>query len=137
MKNIDQQKQEQLKIGLTALSKCIKTKADVQNAFLRIDLGYISLIYGIPGHPKNKFKPGYGISHIIAKRNSENNDGLAVSKKLIDVLVYGTIRKHAASDKIEKIEIAKDGYLAILKLTWNGENIYWLLSGYKEDKKKL
>ena len=129
MKCIDQQKEEQLKIGLSALSKCIKTKTDIQNAFLRIGLGYITLKYGEIGDPKKNFKPGRGISHIIAKRNSENNDGLEVAKKLIDVLVYGKIQ---STDSVKKtIEIVKDGYLAILSLDWHGVNITWLLSGFK------
>ncbi len=135
MKNIDQQKEEQLKIGLSALAKCIQTKKNVKNAFQRIDFGFITLIYGKVGNPKEGFKPGYGITHIIAKRNSENNDGLEVAKKLIEVLIYGTIQLPKKKNcQINKIIIVKDGYLAALKLIWNGKNITWLLSGYKEEK---
>ncbi len=133
MKNIDQQKEEQLKIGLSALSKCIKTKTDVPNAFLRIGLGYITLKYGIQGDPKKKFKPGYGIVHIIAKRNYENNDGLEVAKKLIDVLVYGSI--DCTNEEKQTIEIVKDGYKATLSLSWYGKNIFWLLTGFKLSRK--
>ena len=129
MKNIDQQKEEQLKIGLSALSKCIKTKADSPNAFLRIDFGYITLKYGIPGDPKRKFKTGRGISHIIAKRNSENNDGLPVAKKIIEVLVYGEVEK--INKEKNTVNIVMDGYRAVLALDWYGESLTWLLSGFK------
>lgn len=128
-------KEEQLAIGLKALTKCIKTKADVPNAFLRIGFGYITLIYGEVGNPKDDFKPGYGITHILAKRNYENKDGLEVAKKLIEVLIYGTIQLPAKKeDQIEKIVIVKDGYLATVALKWYGNNISWLLSGYKLKK---
>ena len=133
MKNIDQQKEEQLKIGLSALSKCIKTKADVPNAFLRIDFGYITLKYGIPGDPKRKFKPGYGIVHIIAKRNYQNNDGFEVAKKLIDVLVYGNIE--STNEEKQTIDIVKDSYKATLSLSWYGKKIVWLLTGFKLGEK--
>ena len=135
MKSIDQQKKEQLKIGLSALSKCIKTKTDVPNAFMRIGIGYITLKYGIPGDSNKFYLGGYGISHIIEKRDSETNDGLAVAKKLIDVLIFGEIVR---TDKTKKTaEILRDGYLAILSLEWSGKNISWLLTGYKLTKKKL
>ncbi len=55
-------------------------KLIVKNAMFRPDIGNIDFVWGVPGNG-NKFKHGYGIAHIIAKRNSENGSGIRNSQK--------------------------------------------------------
>lgn len=123
-------KATQLKNGLSALSYCIETKCDADNAFIIPQIGFVSLKYGTIGDPSNHYKKGSGISHIIAKRDDEEaNSGVKTVKKLIDVLVNGKINKVVEAK--QTIHIEKDGYEAIVSLNWCGTQITWLLTGFK------
>lgn len=130
---------KELKKGIRNLNKVLKTKKDVFEAFISNSLGKISLIYGFEGNANNNFKKGYGISHIVAKRNYEAKNstdnkekGVDVAKKLIDVIINGEIVKTIKSK--ETVHIEKDGYEAVLSLDWHKNKITWLLTGYKIKK---
>lgn len=60
-------------------------KLIVKNAMFRSDIGNVDFVWGIPENG-NKFKHGYGIAHIIAKRNSENGSGIETVKKIVEVI---------------------------------------------------
>ena len=64
-KKIEKQK------AINALKRVIKTKTDEENAFF-CSFGPVCLKYGEPGDPEKNFRKGYGISHIIAKRDYEH-----------------------------------------------------------------
>jgi len=123
--------------GLNNLDFCIKNKKDVQNAFFSELVGSISLIYGTDGDKTKNFKGGYGIAHIIAKRNFEaltnsklkNQNGTVLAGKLIEVICFGTIYKTIVSK--QTIHIRKDNYEAVLSLDLHGNKVCWLLTGYK------
>lgn len=144
VKSGDQSKiniQFEIKQGKAALRRVIRNKADVYNAFLRPNLGLISLIYGKPGNPSNEFKTGYGISHIIAKRNFEAHQsksrnrqelGITVANKLIEVVVKGKITKTVESKKT--VHISYKQYEAIISLDFHGNSVNWIITGYKIKK---
>lgn len=126
--------------GIKALELVVKNESDYHNAFKREkdNIGMISLVYGKKGKAlKEKYIGGSGIAKIIDKRNWEatkikklkTQDGRLVAKKLIDVLVHGEVARIEEGTK--RIFIQKDGYEAVLSLDFKGEQVNWLLTGYK------
>lgn len=123
-------KTAQLRNGLKALKYSIENKTDVDDAFIVKGIGFISLKYGKAGDPSKQFKTGFGISHIVEKRNAEQKGtGLKIAEKLIEVLVYGKITKMVPQK--QTIHLEKDGYEAVVSLDWSGEKMTWLITGYK------
>ena len=103
-------------------------------------LGSVCLKYGIPGEESKGFRKGFGIAHIIAKRDYEHTKapkafsetGLQVVKKLMDVIVYGTVTKTIPAKQC--VHLHKDGFEAVISQNWNGDKVYWLLTGWKQIK---
>ena len=134
---MDKNKEKQK--ALEALNKVITTKSDADDAFF-CDLGYVCLKYGSPGSRENGFKKGFGISHIIAKRDYEHEinpeqfkeTGLQVVKKLMDVIVNGCISKTVPAKQC--VHLQKDGFEAVISQNWHGDKVNWLLTGWKEIK---
>lgn len=94
----------------------LQTKRDVKAAMYRDDVGDIDFIYGTPGKG-SKFKKGYGIAHIKAKRDSENGSGIDTLNKLVEVIAKGTdteIQHANGSNGEYRLKIHYDGYTAIL-----------------------
>ena len=135
--------------GRKALDWVIKEKKDKFEAFHHVHFVDISLIYGTPGNPLKNFKGGYGISHIIEKRNHEaiiESDlffkkfkkhkkiitGEKIAYKLIDVILNGKVTKTIESKKT--VHFSKDGYEAVLSLDFHGNCVSWILTGYKIKK---
>lgn len=133
---------ENISRGKNALQSIIENHNDIKNAMYRDDIGKIDFVWGTPGTGA-KFKRGYGLSHIIAKRDSETGDGVAIANKLIEVIAKGTDvdRQNALHGSGEyRIRIHFDGYTAILSSATKEHNS-WLLTGWvnnqvKSSKKK-
>ena len=125
--------------ALEALKKVLKTQSDIDDAFF-CTLGSVCLKYGNPGTSDNGFKKGFGISHIIAKRNCEHRidperfkeTGLQVARKLMDVIVNGKISKTVPAKQC--VHLQKDGFEAVISQNWHGDKVNWLLTGWKEIK---
>ena len=125
--------------ALAALNKVIKNKADVEDAFF-CSLGSVCLKYGTPGEENKGFKKDFGIAHIIAKRDAEHakdpklfpETGIQVVKKLMDVIVYGTVVKTVPAK--QSVHLQKDGFEAVISQNWNGDKVNWLLTGWKQIK---
>ena len=82
-------------------------------------------------------KRKYGIAHIKAKRDSENDSGIDTLNKLVEVIAKGTDTEiqHANGGNGEyRLKIHYDGYTAILSSKTEKANS-WLLTGL-EDKKR-
>ena len=128
--------QEEIARGEKAMAIVLQTKQDVKAAMHRDDVGDIDFIYGTPGKG-SKFKKGYGIAHIKAKRDSENGSGIDTLNKLVEVIAKGTDTEiqHANGGNGEyRLKIHYDGYTAILSSKTEKANS-WLLTGW-EDKKE-
>lgn len=128
-------KKTEYKKAMCALKKVIEKHCDIENAFF-CSVGPVSLLYGTPGTPPN-FKKGYGISHIIEKRDFEHDSdhekysetGTEIAEKMMDVIVNGTVYKVVQSKQC--VHLRKDGYEAVVSLNWNGKSVNWLLTGWK------
>ena len=126
--------------ALNALERVIRNKMDIDDAFY-CPHGPVCLKYGTPGTPP-KFKKAYGIAHIIAKRDYEHaNDpksfpetGKQVVIKLMDVIVYGKIVDTKPSKQC--VYLQKDGFEAVISQNWHGNDVNWLLTGWKVIKEK-
>ena len=128
--------QEEIARGKKAMAIVLQTKQDVKATMHRDDVGDIDFIYGTPGKG-SKFKKGYGIAHIKAKRDSENGSGIDTLNKLVEVIAKGTDTEiqHANGGNGEyRLKIHYDGYTAILSSKTEKANS-WLLTGW-EDKKE-
>ncbi len=121
--------------GVWSLQKVITQKADVSAAMHRYDLkdvNEITFVWGEPGDTYNKFKGGHGISHIIAKRDSETGDGLEVAIKLVEVIARGELHKEVVAK--DTVHIIYDGYEAVLSKSRFGKKETWVLTGWKINK---
>lgn len=132
-------KRIELRKALAALNKVVKTQMDADDAFF-CALGPVCLKYGNPGSPTNDFKKGFGVSHIIAKRDYEHSSdptvfpetGMEVARKLMDVIVYGTVAKTIPAKQC--VHLQKDGFEAVISQNWHGDKVNWLLTGWKQIK---
>jgi isoleucyl-tRNA synthetase len=121
--------------GIWSLQKVITRQTDVTAAMHRYDLegiNDITFVWGVRGDIKKNFKGGYGISHIISKRDAEAGNGLDVAIKLIEVIAKGEVHKEVSVK--ETVHIAYDGYEAVLSKDRFGEKETWLLTGWKINK---
>lgn len=99
----------------------------------RDDTGNIDFVWGREGTGA-KFKHGYGLAHIIAKRNSENGNGIETAKKLVEVIAKGTKVERQESqngDGEARLKIHYDGYTAVLSLSRDKNT--WLLTGWEDN----
>lgn len=127
----------EIKKGLKALEFVVENRNDYPDAMRRYDIGKINFYYGTEGNANKKFKGGYGISHIVAKRDWEaenipslsNQKGIEVAKKMVEVIAKGDIIK--VIENKSTIWIEYDEYIAVLSLQNNGNQEVWLLTGFK------
>ena len=103
-----------------------------ENAMYRSDIGQIGFKWGTAGRG-SKFKHGYGLAHIIAKRNSENNNGEAVAYKMVEVIAKATNGSLQGNNQTNlddaRIKLYYDGYTAVLVKSNDAKK--WLLTGWE------
>jgi hypothetical protein len=123
--------EENIRRGSEAMERVIAERIGIENAMWREGVGGVSFLWGRPGKGK-KFKGGWGISHIIAKRNSKGYDGEAVAKKLVEVIAYGKQTDKYEEHGKTKINVEHDGYRAILSQVIDADSNRrtWLLTGF-------
>lgn len=134
---------ENIKSGNEAVGKMIeeaKTAEDpeniiVKNVLYRTDLGYIDFKWGTPGRGE-KYKGGYGLSHIIAKRNAENGNGEEAAYKMVQIIAKATEAQNQSNDfappESERIKLFHDDGTAVLTRSPNDNR--WLLTGWDNKK---
>lgn len=118
--------------GKNAVQKIMNNKTDVLDALHRDELGGISLYWGFEGSPGKNFNDGNGISHIIAKRNSEGLNGEEIAMKMPEVIMKGEIGQVYGPPKGQRVNIRYEGHEAVLSLYKFGNEHTWLLTGWKE-----
>ena len=135
--------EENIAKGTKALNTVIDTHQDVRNAMNVDGIGVIDLVWGTPGKGA-KFKGGFGIAHILAKRGDDYQKGRSTvngketAHKLIEVIAKGQKRQvqHSANNNGEaRMKIEHDGYTAVLSLA-HGKKNTWLLTGWENDHTK-
>ncbi len=157
-----------LAFALDNLESVIKTKTDVQYALYRKGLGWIGFTWGYPGKepPKDEnklieawtklpkgqkkkfpFEGGYGISHIVAKRDWEGRyidgligqKGIDAAKNAIKILLKMPLPRHIRKEQWELV-FKRDKYLIVLRRKSVGSQMSeprWLWSAYEwlDDRK--
>ncbi len=118
--------------GLKSLKNALTNKSEICNGIFRKDVGNIGLYFGEVGDVTKNYKGGNGLSHIVAKRFAEGFDGYDVILKLIETIVTGKVVKTV--DVKKTIHIEKDGYEAVLSEDKFGNEVIWLLTGWKINK---
>lgn len=108
----------------------------VPNAIYKEGIGNIDIIWGEAGTGKG----GYGLAHIIRRRNEEGNNGEEFVKQLPDIIEHGKIYSKIAKinnkgsyvrkNEEDRVYIGTRDKEIVIRLTWNNETNNWLLSGY-------
>jgi hypothetical protein len=118
--------QENVRRGLKALDYSIEFNKDVENAMYRPEYGDISFYYGEAGYG-NKFKKGWGISHIIAKH------GKGVAREVVNTIAYGKQVNQQVAAGGDRIFLDDGKHTAVLSLYKYGDRKTWLLTGWDND----
>lgn len=132
VQNTEQQVFVSVQQGIHSLRKAFFENVDVQHAMYRKGLGEVSFKLGETGDASKNYKGGWGLNHIVAKRNGEGLNGFDVVIKLVEVIAKGEIEKEVAAKKT--LHISFDGYEAVLSKDFNGEEETWLLTGWQKNK---
>ncbi|WGH07571.1 DUF3519 domain-containing protein [Helicobacter pylori] len=127
-----------------ALEKLLQEKnGQVAGAAFRDDLGGIDFVWGTP---KTKDSDGYGLAHILEKREKqyarlglnaeqikERTDELL--KSIPEVIEKGTLFK----DDLGRVSVELNNIRVGLKNTWNDNNLnnHFMVTSYERDKKVL
>lgn len=117
----------------------------VPNAIYKEGIGNIDIIWGEAGTGKG----GYGLAHIIRRRNEEGYNGEEFVKQLPDIIEHGKIYskiakidnkgRYVRKNEEDRVYIGTRDKEIVIRLTWNDETHNWLLSGYirYEENKEL
>lgn len=113
-----------------AIEHLLKEKCGhVPGAFHKEGLGDIDLPYGKGG------KDGYGLAHIIERRNEEGHDGEAFARHQLPEIIQEGRLEYRREYK-NRAYIVHDGQEAVVRLDWDGEDRKWLVTAYYQDMKK-
>ena len=118
--------------GLEAMDRVIAEQTDILDAMSRPEVGGISFYWGTPGEGK-KLKGGAGISHLIARQNSEGLDGEAIAREMPAVIAYGQVGEPYGPPGGERRNIKHNGNTAVLSLYRFGNQETWLVTGWVDD----
>ena len=118
--------------GKSIIDQMIKDHTDKPAAMYRDDVGTIEFPWGKEGNPKKKYSDGNGISHIIAKRNSEGLNGEEIARMMPEVIVKGEIGDVYGPRQGQRVNIKYGDHEAVLSLYKKGKEETWLLTGWKE-----
>ena len=108
-----------------AIEYLIKKKNGyVPNAIYKEGIGDIDIVWGEAGTGKS----GYGLSHIIRRRNEEGYNGEEFVKQLPDIINDGKVYKKEGHTK--RIYVGTETAEIAIKLEWEDKDKIWLVSGY-------
>ena len=124
--------QQNIERGRAAVERVIQTHEDVRSAMNRPDIGDIDILWGYAGDSNRQYRNGYGISHIIARRNLHGLNGEEVARLMPEIIMRGEKRQGINENRIE---FHYNNYIAILSNDMNGESVpHWLLTGFMQDE---
>ena len=135
--------EDNIRDGKAAVKKLLEeaqTSSDpegliIKNAMYRSDLGFIDFKWGTPGKG-NRYKGGYGISHILEKRNAENGRGNIVLDKIVQAIAKAEDAELQHSNNLSgehnRVRLHYGDTTVILSKD-PGEN-HWLLTGWENRK---
>lgn len=124
--------QREIDAGKKAMESVIARHEDIKDAIFRQGLGRVSFYWGNPGVLKNgRLVRGGGISHLIAQRNLQGENGYAVAMKMPEVILRGDIGKVYGPKGGERVNISFDGHTAVLSKYKDGKSENWIVTGWK------
>ena len=108
-----------------AIEYLIKKKNGyVPNAIYKEGIGDIDIVWGEAGTGKS----GYGLSHIIRRRNEEGYNGEEFVKQLPDIINNGKVIDR---DKgLGRLYVLNNNKEVAIRLTWDNKERNWLVSAY-------
>lgn len=118
--------EENIANGKKAMQKVIDTHEDAENAMYRDDVGDITFVWGKPGRGKN-FKGGYGVSHIIAKHESDRTN---IIDEIPAIIARGDITNRQTAPLGDRVTIEYNDRAVVLSLYENGNRKTWLVTGW-------
>ena len=120
--------------GRSAVDEVLRTGGSVQGAMVREDVGDITFDHGKPGTPEKRYRDGYGVSHIIERRNLEGRDGQRYVREVIpEVIARGRLRKIYGPPDGRRVDIVFRGHQATLSLYRFANRESWLLTGFEQE----
>jgi len=121
-----------VKDGVDAMERVISEQTDVPQAMSHPLIGDISFYWGNPGTEAKNLHDGHGISHIIAARNAQSQDGIEAARHMVRVVAEGQIGEPRGPENGKRVEVTLGEATAVLSLFKGGNKETWLLTGWKE-----
>lgn len=111
-----------------AIEHLLKEKSGhVPGAFHKDGLGDIDLPYGKGG------KDGYGLAHIIERRNEQNQDGEVFARNLPSLIQEGKVEYRKRFPR--RAYVVHEKREAVIRLDWDGKERKWMITAYPLEKK--
>lgn len=122
---------QNVKDGINAFNTAMDTQEAVNSAMYRPELGWIDFEYGTPGKADKKYKRGFGLSHLLARRGVvEGRDIQKFSQDLIMTLALGEMEPVYGHPGDPRVNIRLNGMTASVSLRFAGAERRWLLTGF-------
>lgn len=113
-----------------AIEKLLQEKNGyVSGAVYKEGIGDIDFIYGQPG------KNGYGLAHIIERRNQQGISGEEFVREIPKIIRNGSVYNVLGQEG--RKFILSDNKEALIRLDWDGEKRNWLLTAYMKESGAL
>lgn len=123
--------EENIANGEKAMRRVIDTHDDVESAMYREDIGDIDFVWGKEGRGE-KFKGGYGIAHIIAKRDAEGISGNDFVLNIPKTIALGKVSGKQEASNGDRVLISNGSKTVVLSLFKDGNRKTWLVTGWDE-----
>jgi phage-Barnase-EndoU-ColicinE5/D-RelE like nuclease1 len=121
-----------LKTGIQSMKLALETCSDVIGAMQVDGVGAIDFLWGEAGTPSKGFQDGYGLSHIIARRSHQGQNGVEAVEHLPHVLALGIVGQPYGPANGRRLNVTLGDATAVVSLHHSGEQRVWLLTGWKE-----
>ena len=113
-----------------AIEKLLQEKNGyVSGAIYKEGIGDIDFIYGKSG------KDGYGLAHIIERRNQQGINGEEFIREIPEIIRTGSVY-NVLGQRGRKFILSNDKE-ALIRLDWDGEQRNWLLTAYMKENGAL
>ncbi|WP_337366510.1 LPD38 domain-containing protein [Phascolarctobacterium sp.] len=123
--------EENIANGERAMRQVIDTHEDVESAMYREDIGDIDFVWGKEGRG-TKFKGGYGIAHIIAKRDAEGISGNDFVLNIPKTIALGKVSGKQEASNGDRVLISNGSKTVVLSLFKDGNRKTWLVTSWDE-----
>lgn len=116
------------------IENVIKTGKSSTGRLFREDLGEITIDFGTPGNRKNKFRGGWGLSHIIDKRTAiDGINGIDFARRILPKIYReGKLVKLVGPNNRRKAIIETSDERLVLRLSRDGKRETWMVTGYEK-----